>query len=1107
MKKLLMAVAAFGMLLTSCAKDDVVAPVEDKEALVSFCVNSPAVATRYGEGEKATTLYWAVYDNVNGRLTELQGSKEIKLSTTVDLKLIQGREYEVLFWAADAQAPYTVDWDAKTMTVSDVLTANKEEYDAFFKYEDLGRVNGAISRTIELRRPFAQLNIGTGDTTEAEMAKFAVAQTEVTVEKIYNTLNFVDGSVSGEVSTTFALANKAEGTISANGKSYDHIAMNYLLVGDKKLVNVTLNINDEVERKYTSVPVQRNYRTNIVGNIITAPAEFNVVILPGFTDDNYEEWDGESLNEPFYDEPTKTYHVSNPGALAYLAALVNGTLDTDDVTTRAAVAADNLSGKTIVLECDIDLNGVEWTPIGTSSNPFYGKFDGQGNTIRNLVITGNKSNVGIFGDTRNGEIKNLVVENAKVSGRLNVGVVAGNPYTSKYSNITVKGHVEVNGMSYVGGVGGKNAYANWNNIKVDVDETSYVNANSVENGTAYRTYVGGVIGFMGEGGHTVSNVTSNINVKGSTCDVGGIVGIAHYGNKFVNVSCNADVEIYAAGEEADVQEIGGIAGVWMNSSANEPVTFTNCTFEGELKANDGYVINTKKFGNLVCAAYNADGPGKLIIDGVEYMQTEEGSTINGATAVDGTAEGQETLKEKAAEGGDVIFVDDVTTTDTGSNGYGSNGISVNGGTLDGNGHTLEVEGANSTWDSAIAISNGTIKNITVAKGFRGIFVKTGDASKKIILENVIIDGPTYTISCDQASGQGLAAYNCTLNGWTSYAATIGSVYFEGCSFGEGAGYAYCRPYAPTTFKNCEFEAGFRIDARAACVFENCTLDGEALTASNIATLVVSNLQNAIIGGEKIVASGITVDDKGNYSVSNGASFDDVNDVLENGGNIVLTEDVEGEAATTAPYGNKCSIKQDGGVIDGGGNKLDMEGSGDYYGIMTSGGTVKNITIEEGCRAIMIMHPTEDVILDNVNIGGDGVLYPINTGEAGSEGVNLIVTNSTLAGWTSYGEIESASFTNVKFEQGTYYNDVSGRVLKPYVNTTITDCSFIAHMNLDLSKLASGHKIVFKNCKVDGQELTIDKFTIPSTDADYDTKLFTIDLPGWATSIADCVVFE
>lgn len=214
-----------------------------------------------------------------------------------------------------------------------------------------------------------------------------------------------------------------------------------------------------------------------------------------------------------------------------------------------------------------------------------------------------------------------------------------------------------------------------------------------------------------------------------------------------------------------------------------------------------------------------------------------------------------------------------------------------------------------------------------------------------------------------------------------------------------------------------------------------------------------------------------------------------------------------EADKTAPYGNKYAVALNGGVLDGNDNELHMECYGDDYGIMTTGGTIKNLTIEEGCRAVMIMYPTEDIILDNVNIGGDGVLYPINTGEAGAEGVDLIVTNSVLAGWTSYSNIESASFTNVEFKQGTYYNNIYGRVLKPYVNTTLTNCSFIEHMNLDLSGLEEGHKVTIVNCTVNGQTVTADVFTIPSTDAEYDTELFTVDLPSWATSISDCIVFE
>lgn len=183
-----------------------------------------------------------------------------------------------------------------------------------------------------------------------------------------------------------------------------------------------------------------------------------------------------------------------------------------------------------------------------------------------------------------------------------------------------------------------------------------------------------------------------------------------------------------------------------------------------------------------------------------------------------------------------------------SNAYGTTGINVkNGQTVDGNGKILDIKGAGGTWDSGINTTGGLIKNITVTGSFRGIFINhNSDHSEKVILENVIIDGTTYTISCDQASGQGLEATDSTFNGWTSYAATLGEAKFVNCNFGEGNGYAYCRPYAPTEFVNCNFEAGFRIDARAAITLENCYLDGVLITADNVATLVTSNTANATV---------------------------------------------------------------------------------------------------------------------------------------------------------------------------------------------------------------------------------------------------------------------
>lgn len=288
---------------------------------------------------------------------------------------------------------------------------------------------------------------------------------------------------------------------------------------------------------------------------------------------------------------------------------------------------NNYAGKHIKLTDNIDLSSIDnWTPIGYSGKSFNGVFNGNGFNISNLNINAeSKSDIGFFGVTKDGEIKNFTIENAKIAGRLNVGVVAGTPYTTKYTDVKVCGHVEVNGMAYVGGVGGKNAYANWTNVTVDVDETSYVYANSIENGREYRTYVGGVVGFNGEGGHTFKNISSNVKVEGTVCDIGGIFGIAHYSNKFENVVFNGSVK---APENAE--EVGGIAGVWHNQKGYS-VTFDNCKSNGSVT-----IGNTTTTGSIVGGAYNAtnetsQNSGSLKIDGNEsWIKTCE---INGVKYV------------------------------------------------------------------------------------------------------------------------------------------------------------------------------------------------------------------------------------------------------------------------------------------------------------------------------------------------------------------------------------------------------------------------------------------------------------------------------------------
>ena len=119
-------------------------------------------------------------------------------------------------------------------------------------------------------------------------------------------------------------------------------------------------------------------------------------------------------------------------------------------------------GYTIVLDNDIDMSGeASWEPIGGEHDPwrFNGTFDGQNHTISNMKIEGNGDNVGFFGFLKSGReqglcIKNLKFDNAKVSGRENVAVLAGTANLfSEFSNITVTNST-VSGTKNIAGIVG-----------------------------------------------------------------------------------------------------------------------------------------------------------------------------------------------------------------------------------------------------------------------------------------------------------------------------------------------------------------------------------------------------------------------------------------------------------------------------------------------------------------------------------------------------------------------------------------------------------------------------------------------------------------------------
>lgn len=287
----------------------------------------------------------------------------------------------------------------------------------------------------------------------------------------------------------------------------------------------------------------------------------------------------------------------------------------------------------------------------------------------------------------------------------------------------------------------------------------------------------------------------------------------------------------------------------------------NCYDDSYKAGTANFVVTGGSFYNFNPADNNAEGAGKHTsflaegyksveskVDGASWFTVVPNNTVVAADA--------DALVAAMQEGSDVTLAADITISPASLNsGYGTTGLNLyNGQTFDGNGHTLNIEYADKTWDSGINTTGGTIKNLTVTGSMRGIFIghsNTASYHGPVILENVTIEGTVYTISCDQGTNNTLQATNCTFNGWTSFAATLGNVSFTNCNFGEGqksgySPYAYLRNYAPTTFVNCMFSSNYQIDTQAAATFENCYFGNAALTNSNLSSLVTSNTQNATV---------------------------------------------------------------------------------------------------------------------------------------------------------------------------------------------------------------------------------------------------------------------
>lgn len=290
--------------------------------------------------------------------------------------------------------------------------------------------------------------------------------------------------------------------------------------------------------------------------------------------------------------------------------------DVIEIATAEELAAvnDNLAGN-YVLTADIDLAGVEWTPLGSyapsGESPeeqeipspeaaFTGTFVGNGHTISNLSINQPEGwALGLFGCIADTEIGNFTLENASVTGTIMVADAVGYAYSSTVSNIKlVNGKVDVNytDMSTEGMYGGI-VGAGMDSLITDCEAQADI---SLPDNVANAGIVGGGLELT-----SVVNCTSSGNITaGANCyGLGGISGCGFGAEEFTN--CYAHDVTITAGEGAFwIGGITGYAGGYEDENAGVPVTvFTGCTTENTvINAPEG----TEGIGDIVGAGFYSE---------------------------------------------------------------------------------------------------------------------------------------------------------------------------------------------------------------------------------------------------------------------------------------------------------------------------------------------------------------------------------------------------------------------------------------------------------------------------------------------------------------------
>ncbi len=307
-KFLLSMFAVAGLMAASCTQDELYTENLGDNQTITFRVGlEGGASTRaMNDGKKANLLIMDVFDEGGNLLPSMR--QEISsafaggLTQDVDIVLSKGQKYDVVFWAQSSTCDaYTTDALNDIQIDYSKLKSNDDNRDAFYGNAHIeisadGTTGVPNQQEVTLKRPFAQLNFAVSDVewVNAINAGTEIQQVSVKLGDAYTHFNALTDNASAAVAydPTFAAADIiCDGTASCEtltldlgdgAKAYHWLSMNYVLVNGKENANVTFTFTTDrgdITIKSDNTPLQRNYRTNLVGRL-TTNGSFKVVLDP-----------------------------------------------------------------------------------------------------------------------------------------------------------------------------------------------------------------------------------------------------------------------------------------------------------------------------------------------------------------------------------------------------------------------------------------------------------------------------------------------------------------------------------------------------------------------------------------------------------------------------------------------------------------------------------------------------------------------------------------------------------------------------------------------------------------------------------------------------------